>query len=231
MSELLKAVKEENFREVKRLIESGADVNERNLYMNMSYETVLDMAIRTSSLEMVKYLLEYGADINCKNILNETALHSAVKFGCLEKIKYLVEHGAKVTREDCRGRCTVLWSACFKGNHVIVDYLLQHGGIEDLNTQDEDSPLYIACVMGYAAVVQTLLKYDVDIRKERVLLCLNDETNNILKHELKKSIKHREKIEILKTMDEENMIKVICLTVICFQRSGCLRLSVFCKMC
>ena len=65
--------------------------------------------------------------------------------------------------------------------------------------------------MGYAAVVQTLLKYDVDIRKERVLLCLNDETNNILKHELKKSIKHREKIEILKTMDDENMIKVICL--------------------
>ena len=212
MSELREAVEDGNFREVKRLIESGADVNERNLYMNMSYETVLHMAIRTSSLEMVKYLLEYGADINCKNILNETALHSAVKFGCLEKIKYLVEHGAKVTREDCRrGRCTVLWSACFKGNHVIVDYLLQHGAIEDLNTHDEDSPLYAACFLGHTAVVQTLLKYNVDIRKECELYCDNNEIINILKHELKKSIKHREKIEILKTMDDENMIKVICL--------------------
>ena len=32
MSELLKAVLEENFREVKRLIESGADVNEMNFW-------------------------------------------------------------------------------------------------------------------------------------------------------------------------------------------------------
>ena len=183
MSELLQAVEEGNFREVKRLIESGVDVNERSLY---------------------------------KDKWDKTALHTAVRSGSLETVKYLVEHGAKVTREDCHGIDSVLWRACANGNHVIVDYLLQHGAIEDLNTQGicplfTHSPLLVACAFGHTAVVQTLLKYNVDIRKERVLYCRNDEIIIILKHELKKSIKHREKIEILKTMDEENMIKVICL--------------------
>ncbi len=187
MSELLKEVEEGNFREVKRLIESGVDVNERSLY---------------------------------KNKREETALHVAVRSGSLEMVKYLVEHGAKVTREDHRGHHSVLWTACFRGNDVIVDYLLEHGAIEDLSRQVEKSPLRAACLMGRTAVVQTLLKYNVDIRKERVLpVWRNDEIINILKHELKKSIKHREKIETLKKLDEEKMIKVICLTMTCFQRS------------
>ena len=101
--------------------------------------------------------------------------------------------------------------ACVNGNDVIVDYLLQHGAIEDLNTQAGSFPLHVACMIGHTAVLQTLLKYNVDIRKERELYCENNEIINILKHEFKKSIKHREKIEILKTMDEENMTKVICL--------------------
>ncbi len=178
MSELLKAVEEGNFREIKRLIESGADVNEVNWHNNLEDKTALHVAVRSDSLEMVKYL---------------------------------VDHGAKVTREDSRGGYSVLWLACVNGNDVIVDYLLQHGAIEDLNTQGGSSPLYMACILGRTAVVQTLLKYNVDIRKERVLECRSDEIINFLKHELKKSIKHRGKIEILKTMDDENKIKVICL--------------------
>ena len=183
MSELLKAAEAGNFQEVKRIIASGADVNERSLYKNLSIETVL---------------------------------HKAVGSGSLEIVKYLVEHGAKVTREDCRDRNAVLSLACFVGNHVIVDYLLQHGAIVDLNRQVESSLLFKVCSWGHTTVVQTLLKYNVDIRKERVLECRNDEIINILKHELEKSIKHREKIEILKTMDEEKMAKVICLRMICF---------------
>ena len=185
MSELLKAAKAGDVREVKRLIESGADVNGRSLY---------------------------------KNLRNETALYSAVKFGSLEIVKYLVEHGARVTSKDCRGwnTCTLLSSACEYGNDLIVDYLLQHGATEDLNREiGTSSPLYKACFLGHTAVVQTLLKYNVDIRKERVLKCGNDAIHNILKHELKKSIKHRGKIEILKTLDKGKMAKVICLRIIC----------------
>ena len=229
MSELLKAVEAENFQEVKRLIKSGTDVNERSLYQNLWHETALHTAVRSGSLEMVRYLVEHGADINFKIRLDGTPLHLAVHCGSLEVVKYLVEHGAKVTREECRGWRSLLWWACLKRNHVIVDYLLQHGAIEDMNnTKVGSSPLYEACWLGHTKVVQTLLKYNVDIRKERELRCPNDEIINILKHELKKSIKHREKIKILETMDKENMVKVMCL--------GCLSIygqvvSVFCQMC
>ena len=183
MSELLKAAEAGNFQEVKRIIQSGADVNEISLY---------------------------------KNLWTETVLHKAVGSGSLEIVKYLVEHGAKLTRQDCRGQDAVLSLACFVGNQVIVDYLLQHGAIVDLNRQVGSSLLFKACSWGHTADVKTLLKYNVDIRKERVLECGNDEIINILKHELEKSIKHRDKIEILKTMVNEKMVKVICLRMICF---------------
>ncbi len=88
---------------------------------------------------------------------------------------------------------------------------VEKGNFREVERLIGSSLLHIACFLGNTAVVQTLLKYNFDIRKERELLCGNDEIINILKHELKKSIKHREKIEILKTMDDGNMIKVICL--------------------
>ena len=54
------------------------------------------------------------------------------------------------------------------------------------------------------------MKYNVDIRKEKEpLICGNNEIINILNVELKKSLKHREKIKILKGMDNVNLTKVI----------------------
>ena len=223
MSELLKAVEEGNFQEVKRLIESGADVNRRNLYKNQRNVTALHTAVKFGFLEIVKYLLERSANINCKNEWGETVVHVAVESGSLEMVKYLVEHGgAKVAGEQCNRGNTVLSSACAHGNDLIVDYLLQHGAIEDINTQFGYSPLRVSCFRGHIAVVQTLLKYNVDIRKERVLECGNDQIMDILDHELKKSINHREKIKNLKTVGEDKLLKVICLRIICFKVTRCL---------
>jgi ankyrin repeat protein len=96
--------------------------------------------------------------------------------------------------------------ACERGSASVVDYLLQHGAIKDEN----NSSLRIACRKGHTAVVQTLMKYNVDIRKEKEpLICGNIEIINILNMELKKSLKHREKIKILKGMDNEDLTKVI----------------------
>ncbi len=239
MSELVDAAVEQNFQEVKRLVESGADVNQGNSYdttalhcvaqsgsleivkylaehgadvncKNWRNETALQYAAKSGSLEIVEYLVENGADMNCLNTSNRTNLHFAVECNSLEMVKYLVEHGAKVTREDCHVCDTVLYRACSVGNELIVDYLLQNGAIKDINKRKWTSPLNVACLGGHTAVVQTLLKYGVDIRQEKRLKCNVDDIMNILTLELKKSIKHLEKIQILKDMDEEKTIKVIC---------------------
>jgi serine/threonine-protein phosphatase 6 regulatory ankyrin repeat subunit B len=234
---IVNAAEEQNFQEVKRLVEGGADVNERNSYNS----TALHFAAQYGPLEIVQYLVEHNADINGKNWRNETALHYAVKSGSrevviylvehgasvndintsdrtnlhfavecnsLEMVKYLVEHGAKVTREGCRACDTVLYCACRLGNEQIVDYLLQHQAIKDINKKKWASPLKVACSGGHTRVVETLLKYGVDIRQERTLPCRNDEIFAILKQEINKSIKHRDKIHKLKNLDEEKLTKV-----------------------
>ncbi|CAB4017821.1 ankyrin repeat, partial [Paramuricea clavata] len=202
---VLRASKAGNFQEVKRFVESGGDVKEKDDNDN----TVLHYAACSGSLEIVKYVVERGAEVNCLNVSNTTPLHYGVNCGSLEMVKYLIERGAMVTSEHKQGNWTVLYLACYKGNHLIVDYLLQHGAIKDIDSYDDGqpSPLSVTCIHGHTAVVQTLLKYNVDIRRQEKYICGNDEILNILKLELKKSIKHEEKIQALKAMDGEKMRK------------------------
>jgi ankyrin repeat protein len=207
MSGILRAAGTRNLQEVKGLVESGADVNEKDDNDN----AVLYYAILSGSLEMVKYLIEHGADVNCENNGNGSPLHCAAELSSLEVVKYLVQRGAMVTAEDIQSQDTVLFLACKMGNDLIVDYLLQHGAARDIDGCDGGpySPLSIGCCKGHTSVVQTLLKFNVDLRKEKELVCGNAEIIKILNLELKKSIKHRKKIQNLKTMDDKKLKKVI----------------------
>ena len=166
-------------------------------------------AAKAGNVKIIKRLVESGVDVNEKDDNNTTVLHYAARFGSLEMVKYLVEHGAAVTTEHKQGQSTVLYSACDKGNDLVVDYLLQHGAIQDIDDDEPHSPLSIACSKGHTAVVKTLLKYSVDVRKEKELVCSNDEIIHILKRRLKKSIKHQEEIQNLKVMDDDKKTKVI----------------------
>ncbi|CAB4041140.1 D Chain D, Coupling Of Remote Alternating-access Transport Mechanisms For Protons And Substrates In The, partial [Paramuricea clavata] len=172
MSQLLTAATEANFQEVKRLVESGDDVNE-------------------------------------KHDDGRTVLHYAVSANSLKIVKYLVEHGAEVINLHTHGSDTILFLACEKGNESIVDYLLQNGATKDINKYGDDrvSPLSIASEKGHTAVVQTLLKYNVDMRKDKQLVCGNEEIINIINWELKKSIKYRKKLKELKALDNKKLTK------------------------
>jgi ankyrin repeat protein len=186
---------------VKYLVKHGANVNCRNRWK----ETSFHFAARSGSMEMIKYLVENGANVNCISLWNSAALHYAVASDSPEKVQYLVEHGAEVASENKDGSDTVLYWACFGGNDLIVNYLLQHGA------QFHDkmiSLLSVACQKGHTPVVETLLRFQVDLRKEKELKCGNDEIINILNLELKKSVKHREKIQALKSLDNRKLTKV-----------------------
>ena len=126
----------------------------------------------------------------------------------LEKVKYLFEnHG---TRVDDDAWSKILYLACGEGMSSVVEYLLQRKGNKEITKYfySDRSPLRTACYYGHTAVVQILLKYNVDIRKEKKLECGNDEIISILNMELKKSLKHREKIQILQQMKKEKLVKV-----------------------
>ena len=158
-------------------------------------------------------------------------IHNAVKFGSFEMIKYLVEHGAELTNEENLNIPTILFLACEGGNASIVDYLLQHRAFKDVNNWKLSSPLAVACQKGHTTVVQTLMRYNVDIRKEKEpLMCGNNEIIDILNVELKRSLKHREKIQILERMDNEDLTKVI-LHFYCMQSKKAYPLHIFILFC
>ena len=121
----------------------------------------------------------------------------------LEKVKYLFENYG--TRVDDDTWSKILYLACGEGMSSVVEYLLQRKGNKEITKYfySDRSPLRTACYYGHTAVVQILVKYNVDIRKEKELECGNDEIISILNMELKKSLKHREKIQILQQIEEK----------------------------
>ena len=189
---------------VKYLVEHGANVNNEDGLEG----TPLHYAVKTDSLQIVKYLLEHGADVNCANKV-ETPLDLAAKIKSLQMVEYLFENNGKVTRLDDDTWSTTLYLACEVGNSSVVEYLLQRKVIIEITKYFyfRWSPLRAACYHGHTAVVETLLKYNIDIRKEKNLKCGNDEIISILNMELKKSLKHRKKIQILQQMKEE-LVKI-----------------------
>ena len=127
MSELLKAVEERNFLEAKRLIESGADVNEINWHKNLECKTALHMAVRSSSLEMVKYLVGHGAKVtreDCRGV--NSVLWSACFIGNDVIVDYLLQHGAIEDLNTQGGMSFPLYIACFWGHTAVVQTILKY---------------------------------------------------------------------------------------------------------
>ena len=89
--ELFKAVILNEIKEVKRLIEAGANVN----VVDKDGETALLWASFWRCSNVVKILIEAGADVNAVDNFRYTALHFASLWGRREIVKMLIEAGAK----------------------------------------------------------------------------------------------------------------------------------------
>ncbi|XP_028395454.1 uncharacterized protein LOC114519508 [Dendronephthya gigantea] len=209
---------------VKYFVEHGADVNDKNT----NGLTVLHFAVTKGRLEMVKYLVEHGADVNGKDANGLTVLHSAVTEGMLELVKYLVEHGADVNGKDANG-LTVLHTAVTKGKLKIVKYLVEHGAdvigkiyiggrtiLERLAKRMVVRSLGIeimkmAVVNNSVALINLLLEKNIAVWRAGTFLVKGKQMSLLemsihLGHDeittiLKRSVNHREKIQMLKTMN------------------------------
>ena len=81
-----------NTREVRELIEAGADINIRNKY-GMS---ALMYASERNNADVVRILLRNGANINARNHEGSTSLIIAAIHGCEESANILMDAGANV---------------------------------------------------------------------------------------------------------------------------------------
>ncbi|XP_028395456.1 uncharacterized protein LOC114519511 [Dendronephthya gigantea] len=196
---------------VKYLVEHGADVNGKDTYG----WTALYCAVTKGTVEMVKYLVEHGADVNGKNTDEWTMLQAAGSKGTLEMVKYLVEHGADVNDRDKKGR-TVLHAAVNAGVLEIVKYLVEKGA--DITLKSEISVhtlctdiMKIAVEKNSVALVNLLLEKKIAVWRAGPFLVEGRQMSLLewsihLGHDeittiLKRSVNHREKIQMLKTIN------------------------------
>ncbi len=122
------AAKKGGLKKLKRLVEAGHDVNQRDGWM----ATIpLMYAAMRGHTDCVEYLLQNGAQLDLKDRDGKTALHLAADGGHLEVIKKLVEKGQDVNRKDW-GETTPLMEASGKGHTDCVNWLLENGAQVDM---------------------------------------------------------------------------------------------------
>ena len=91
---LHRAVAEHDQKEVRRLIEKGADVNEsmdRQQYPSM---TPLHLAVEENHCEIARLLLEAGARVNAEVSWSGTAMEMALRNSNAEMVRLLLDRGA-----------------------------------------------------------------------------------------------------------------------------------------
>lgn len=154
---LIEAVMEGNLKQVKSLIEQGANVNAKS--KELGGITALMSASGAGNLEMVKYLISKGADVNAESEWEvmgfSTTLMSALIGEHWEVAKYLVSKGANVNaRFQKFNNATILMFASGTGNLEMVQYLIIKGA--DINAKDNN---------GKTALMEASLEGNLEIVK------------------------------------------------------------------
>jgi uncharacterized protein len=161
-SELFSKVSSNDLEGVKALVATGADLNQREEYYNM---TPLMWALNSNYTDMAKLLINEGADIHLKACNGATALLQAA-MRSYEVTELLLSKGADITTRSDKG--TGAFTNCTMGiisgwvKTDLAELLLSKGAeINELNTT--------SCYGGYTPLFwavednnETLVKFLVD---------------------------------------------------------------------
>lgn len=160
-------------RIAQRMIEEGADVNQRF----DTYQTPLHIALSVGNMFLVELLLDRGADATAKDRWQETPLLIAAKLLLKDRQKYelcklLLENGADCNVPDFKHE-TPLQVLLEHGTLKIVKLLLDHGADIHMVDCSDYSPLHFAACNPNLDVLRYLLDHvlgsdaDIDMHDDR----------------------------------------------------------------
>ena len=113
-------------------------------------------------LELVKYLLEARADVNAQTGTGDTALSFACERGHTDVADLLLKWGADLEHESEGGR-TPLMKAVRAGHYCTAKFLISKGAnVNKATTNNDHTPLSLACAGGHLAIVELLLQNKAD---------------------------------------------------------------------
>ena len=156
-SKIFAAVKNNDLKEVKSLLEQGADPNS----VDEDGDNLLMIATFYSSVECMQLLIEKGATINTKNKIDETPLMWSLHD--LEKAKLLIQNGADINAKAKSGNTPLLIAAVGASRYDAVKMLLDKGAdVSALNNKKENA-LMRAALFGDTETISLLLSKKIDV--------------------------------------------------------------------
>lgn len=166
---LIQAALEGRTAEVKRLVETGADLNEQGSFPlkqergRFSKSTPLMAAAYYGRNDTIDMLLSLGADVNEENSFCVSPLFMAVSGGNKETVSHLLAKGARLDRQSppsawCHLYLEPLQIAASDGDLEMVKLLVRRGAPIDAGGYCGYTPLLLAAQKGDVPVVEYLLK-------------------------------------------------------------------------
>lgn len=166
---------------VKSLIESGVDVNVRD----MKGYTPLLISSELGNDELSKLLINNGADVNVQKKNGRTSLMNASGGEDVEIVNLLLEKGADVNARDNTGE-TALMTASLHGQTEVVGILIEKGADVNAKTKFGWTSLMAATSEGNETTIKLLLEKGADVNivnaegKRAIDLTENDDIKNLL---------------------------------------------------
>lgn len=112
---LMRAIRESNAEEARRLLDQGADVNTSN----EAGVTALMIAAGMGRNDVISMLIEKGADVNARTQGNYTPLMSAALNGQAETIRLLLDTGADPTIKDNTNKTASSYAKDKNHDHIV----------------------------------------------------------------------------------------------------------------
>jgi ankyrin repeat protein len=130
---------------------------------------------RAGNVPVVRRLLEAGADVNALGHNKETPLHCACSRrmggGDASMVCLLLEHGAIVDAKDRDGDTSLnraLRLTEERARRAVVGELLACGACAHIANARREQPLHVACQLGDAELVKTLIRHGANIETPSV---------------------------------------------------------------
>jgi ankyrin repeat protein len=134
---------------VQKLLDRGADVNERDERL----DSPLGTASKKGKLEIARTLIKYGGDLNSRDAIGWTPLHEAARSGYVDVVRLLLDNGADIDAVQ-RDYQTSLHLASLNGYLRVVQLLLSRGANVQLRNAYGRTPSQEASSAGHRDIAQ-----------------------------------------------------------------------------
>lgn len=150
---LLKSSLHGDFREIKKAIALGADVNVKNA----NGDTPLNMVAKLSYYFIAKYFIDNGANVNVSNNDKISPLHFAVEYNNVKMVDLFLKNGADINARDNINETPLHWTG-WTGNLESAILLLKYGANPYLGNNSGTTPLDLSIRQEHKAVEKLFRK-------------------------------------------------------------------------